>query len=370
MRKLKTMRSVVVAFLAMALLSSCRPQSKQENKEQTFGAAPVKVFKIAKKRISEKLFYTGTIEAWQKVNIMPDVGGKISRITVNEGDRVSKGQVLAEMDTQAIDLQLKQAEAALAVTQANFNNAKTNLERMERLYKEKAVSEQQYEQVRLGYDSAQAQLDQAQAAANLARHSRNVSIMEAPFSGIIASKNADVGDVINPMMGSLSPASGVLTLVDFSRIKIRVEVSGNDINRIQKGQEAILRVPTLPGQEFRGKVYVVNLAADPLTKKFGVEVAMDNPDLVLRSGTFGEIILEVRTHEDALVVPQKAILENKYVFLAQGGKAVRREITLGLQNTFMVEVLSGLAEGDIVIVEGNFGLEEGTEIEITGEVQP
>ena len=373
MEKTKRRRTILLIFLALGILSSCKPKPKPEAKgqEQTFGAAPVKVFKAVRMNISEKLFYTGTIEAWQKINLTPDVGGKIARILVNEGDRVSKGQVLAELDAEAITLQLKQAEAAMAVAQASFNNAQTNLERMERLSKEKAVSDQQYEQVKLGYDSAKAQLEQAQAAVNLAQHSLDVSIRKAPFSGVIASRNAEVGDVINPMMGGFSPGSagGVLTLVDFSRVKIKVDISGADISRIQKGQAATLRVPTIPGQKFNGVVQVVNLAADPLTKKFGIEVSADNPDQVLRPGTFGEIIIEVHSHDNALVVPQKAVLENKYIFIAQDGKAARKEITLGLQNTTMIEILSGIAEGDLVIAEGNFGLEDGAPIEVTGEVQ-
>lgn len=369
----KILRTILVSSLAFAALSSCKPPQKPGNKEaaQTFGAAPVKVFRAVRTRISEKLFYTSTIEAWQKINLTPDVGGKIARILVNEGDRVGKGQVLAELDIEAITLQLRQAEAALAVAQASFNNAKTNLERMERLIKEKAVSDQQYEQVKLSYDSAKAQLEQAHAAVNLAQHSLDVAILRAPFSGVIASKNAEVGDVINPMMGGFSPGSagGVLTLVDFSRVKIRVDVSGADIGRIHKGQPAILRVPTLPGREFNGTVQVVNLAADPQTKKFGIEISADNPDQTLRPGTFGEVIIEVQSHENALAVPQKAVLENSYVFITQDGKAAKKEIALGLQNTTMVEVSSGIAEGDLVIVEGNFGLEDGAPVEVTGEVK-
>ncbi len=367
----KSFRMLLILGFAFGLMWSCRPPQNAEKAAPSSGAAPVKVFKVVKRRISEKLFYTGTIEAWQRINITPDVGGKIDRIQVNEGDRVAKGQVLAELDTRAIRLQLEQSEAALAVAQANFNNARTNWERMERLYKEKAVSEQQYEQVKLGYDSASAQLNQAQAAVNLAKHSLDVSIMKAPFGGVIASKNAEVGDVINPMMGGFSPGSGggVLTLVDFSRIKIRVEVSGTDILLIRKGQEAFLRVPTIAGREFRGTVRVVNLAADPQTKKFGVEVAVDNPDLALRPGTFGEIVFEVQTRENAMVVPQKAILENTHLFVVQDGKAARRDISLGLQNSTLVEIVSGVEVGEQVIAEGNFGLEDGAPIEITGEVQ-
>jgi RND family efflux transporter MFP subunit len=365
----KIFRTTIAGLLIAGLLASCRPKNKEEAAAPSSGAAPVKVFKVVKQRISEKLFYTGTIEAWQKITITPDVGGRIARIYVNEGDRVSKGQLLAEMDVESITLQLQQAEAALGVAKASFNNAQTNWERMERLFKEKAVSDQQYEQVRLARDAARAQMEQAQAAVNMAGHTLNVSIMRAPFVGIIASKNAEVGDVINPMMGGFSTASGVLTLVDFSRVKVRVDLSGNDIRLVRKGQTAIVKTPSIPGREFSGTIQVVNLAADPQTKKFGVEVSVDNPDLALRPGTFGEITLEVETHENALVVPQKAILENKYVFIAQDGKAIKKEVTLGLQNTTLVEITGGLAEGALVIAEGNFGLEEGTPLEITGEVQ-
>jgi RND family efflux transporter MFP subunit len=362
---------LIAAAGLIALAPGCRKAAKEGPAAAVaVGAAPVKVFKVARHRISEKLSYTGTIEARQKINIMPDVGGKIAKICVDEGDRVAKGQLLAEMDTEAITLQLKQAEAAQAVAQASLANARTNLARMDRLSKEKAVSDQQHEQVKLAYDAAAAQLAQAEAAVNLAKHTLDVSIMKAPFDGIIASKNAEAGDVINPMMGSISAASGVLTLVDFSRVKIAVDVSGTDIQRIRKGQAARLESPTLPGRTFEGTVQVVNLAADPQTKKFGIELAVDNADLALRPGTFGEVIIEVSTHENALAIPQKSILDNRYVFIASGGKALKREVSLGLQNTTLVEVTSGIAEGDLVIAEGNFGLEDGAPVEVTGEVQP
>jgi RND family efflux transporter MFP subunit len=363
--------SLIAAAGMLAAGPACQQAAKPtEAKASAAGATPVKVFKVPRHRISEKLFYTGTIEARQKINIMPDVGGKIAKIYVNEGDRVAKGQLLAEMDTEAMGLQLKQAEAAQAVAEANHANAKTNLERMDRLAKEDAVSAQQHEQVKLAFDAAIAQLAQAQAAVNLAKHSLDVSIMRAPFAGVIAAKNAEVGDVINPMMGSFSATSGVVTLVDFSQVKIAVEISGTDIQRIQKGQAALLESPTFPGQTFKGTVNVVNLAADSLTKKFGIELAVDNPALVLRPGTFGQVIIEVSTHEGALVIPQKSVLDNKYVFLVQGGKAVKREIMLGLQNTTLVEVTSGVTEGDTIVAEGNFGLEDGAAVEVTGEVQP
>ena len=365
---------IAVAVFAAALLAGAvacgKPAGTAAGQDETFGAAPVKVFKVRRERITEKISYTGTLEALTKVNITPEVGGKITRIHVQAGDRVAKGQLLAELETSSIRLQLKQAEAGVAVAEASYADALRNKERMDRLIKENAVSEMQREKIQLAFDAAAAQLEQARAGLDLAQHALDVSLMTAPFAGVIASKNAEVGDVINPMMGGFGAggAGGVLTLMDYSRIKVVVAVSSQDIARVRKGQEAVLRVASLPGREFRGEVRAVNLTADPLNKKFGVEVVIDNPDAALRPGTFGDLAFEVQSHEGALVVPQIAVLENAYVFVVEGGKAVRKNVALGIQNTTMVEVLDGLAAGADVVVEGNFGLEEGAAVQVLEEV--
>jgi RND family efflux transporter MFP subunit len=374
MNQPNTRKTLILAALAAAALFAgvaCKKTaSNAAPAAEAFGAAPVRVFKVLRARITEKITYTGTIEAWNKINITPEVGGKIALIHVQAGDRVAKGQVLAELETDSIRLQLKQAEAGVAVAEASHADALRNKERMDRLIKESAVSEQQREKVQLVYDSAVAQLEQAQAGLNLARHALDVSIMRAPFSGVIASKNAEVGDVINPMMGGFGGgAGGVLTLMDYSKVKLVVAVSSEDIGRIGKGQEAVLRVGSFPGRDFRGSVNVVNLTADPLNKKFGVEVVIANGDGALRPGTFGDLVFEVQSHENALVVPQTAVLENAYVFVVDGGKAVKKTVALGIQNTTMVEILGGLAEGDAVVVEGNFGLEEGSAVQVLEEVK-
>jgi RND family efflux transporter MFP subunit len=365
MNKRQMIKVCVVWLLFLSFLTCRQPGGEEGPTEEKFGAAPVKVFKVQRQKISERLFYTGVIEAFDKINVTPDIGGKIAKIHVEEGDVVQKGQLLAELDTRAVRLQLEQAEAALAVAEANYNDAQKNMERMERLKKEDAASDQQYEKVKLAYDAADAHLKQARAAVNLARYNLDVSLMKAPFSGVVASKNAEVGEVINPMMGGFSPTSGVLTLMDFSRVKIEIDATQQDVARIKRGQPAELRVTALPDRIFQGRVSIVNITADPLSKKFKVEIIIDNPDLSLRPNTFGEVSLEVSTHENALVIPQKAVLENKYVFRVKDDNTVERvDLSLGLQNSDRIEVINRLKEGDLVVVEGNFGLEDGMQIEI------
>jgi RND family efflux transporter MFP subunit len=361
---------MILTLSLAALLAACKkPQAQTASAPEEFGAAPVKVQAVARRRLAETVRSTGLIEAVQKITLTPDQGGKIARIYVSEGDRVAKGQVLAEIDTEAIRLQLKQAEAGQAVAEAAHKDALRNKERMDRLLKESAVSEQQYEQVRLGLEAAQAQLEQARAAVNMARHALDVSIMKAPFGGVIASKNAEVGDVVNPMMGGFGASSGVLTLVDFSKVKIAIEVDQNVVLRVRKGQPAELRVSSYPGRVFAGAVTIANVAADPLSKLFGVEVTVENADLALRPGTFGEISIEVESRDAALVVPQKAVVDQSFLFVARDGKAVKRAVQIGLQTPDAVEVLSGVEEGEAVIIEGNYSLEDGAPVQVNGEVR-
>ena len=354
-----------MVFAALFVLSCQPPASQEDALEESLGAAPVKVFKVTRQRISETLFYTGQIEAWKKMSINPDMAGKIAAIHVEEGDRVQEGQLLAELDTRAVRLQLDQAKAGVAVAEANYNDAKRNMDRMDRLGLENAVSEQQVEKINLAFEAAEAQLQQANAALNLASYQLEVSLMKAPFNGIVAAKSAEVGDMINPMMGG----PGVLTLVDFYRVKIVIDVSHQDIVRITKGQPALLKVSAFPDEIFDGQVSVVNLAADNMTKKFRVEIQVKNPDLVLRPNTFGKVTFEVEIHENVFVVPQIAVVDNKFVFVANGDKAERRDVVLGIQNAEMVEIVSGLVEGDLVIVEGNYSMDDGTEIEIKEVIQ-
>lgn len=361
---------LIIGLVLLAFISCQKPTEKKTTEAgDELKPAPVKVYKVKRQKISEKLVYTATLEAWKKQAITPDIAGKVARIYVSEGEKVKKGQLLAELDTESIRLQLKQAEAALALAKANYEDARRNLERMERLFKEKAVSDQQYEKVRLAFEAAQAQKDQAEAAVNLAKHSLEVSIMRAPFDGVIASKNLEEGDVINPMMGGFSPSSSVLTLVDYSKIKVRFDVSPTDALRIAKSQKVYLESFALPGQQFEGEITVVNTSADPQTKKFRVEAVVNNPELALKPGTFGRVILEVSTKENSLAVPQRAILENSYVLVVKGNKAVKKTVTTGLKNTDLIEITSGLNEGDLVIVEGNFGLADDSPVEVTGEVE-
>ncbi len=360
----RTLVNLMVLGLAIAVCGACgtgKGKKAAAGTDEITAKSPVKAVRLQPTRIAEKLNYTGTLEAFQEMNISTEISGKIAAIHVEEGQRVAKGQVLAELDTESARLQLRQAEAALAAAEANAKDALKNKERMDRLIKENAVSQTQQEKVQLAHEAAAAQLDQAKAAVALARHALDLSIMKAPFSGIIAAKNAEVGDVVNSMM---SPGQGILKLVDYSRIKIAVGMTQADVVRVAKGDQVYVRTDAYPGRDFPGRVSAVNLSADASSGKFRVEAVFDNPGLELRAGTFAEVVFEVGAHSGVLGVPQKAIVEGGSVFVTDGSKAWKRKVTTGIQNSEIVEITGGLKEGELVIYEGAIGLEDGSPVEI------
>ncbi|MGQ9618948.1 MAG: efflux RND transporter periplasmic adaptor subunit [Candidatus Aminicenantia bacterium] len=358
---------LLIATFAFFLIS-CKSDSKkisEKGDSLTEASFPVSIARVEKRTISKILSFTGNIEPLEKATIVPDISGKLWKIYVDVGQKVSKGQILAELDHRHIDLQLEQAKAGFEVARANLKDAETNYQRMEKLYRENAISSQQFEKVKLAYEAARSQFQQAQAALNLAKYQQEVSIMKAPFDGMVVERLAEEGDVVNPMMGGLGSRGGVLVVMNFSKVKVDLDVSERDVLSIKKGQVAYLEVPPIPEKRFKGTVTIVNLVADPATKTFKVRTKFENPDLLLKPGTFGKVTIEIETKKDALAIKKEGLVESA-VFVVESGKAFKRIVKTGIFNSTHVEIVEGLKEGEIYVLEGNLGLKDGASVKITG----
>ncbi|RKY79909.1 hypothetical protein DRQ07_05940 [candidate division KSB1 bacterium] len=176
----------LVIILILSTVAGCSNSKKDNNIKGK--VVPVEILVADKGEIEQRFEFTGTIDTWKKLNLLPDVGGKISKIYVNIGDRVNKGDVLAELDQITFKLRLEQAEAGAAVANAAFASAERNYKRALKLKQEGSMSIQQFEQIETGYESAKAQLKSATAALDLAKWQIDVSIIKAPFSGVITAR--------------------------------------------------------------------------------------------------------------------------------------------------------------------------------------
>ena len=359
------MRRLVLFFLLLILviLTGC---SNNNNKKNSLEKKPilVKVEKVKMGIFIKTLSYKGTVSPWKRANIVPDVSGRIGKIYKKQGDVVKKGELLAELDTTTLKLQLEQATAALGVAKASYKDALVNYRRLKKLHEKDAISQMQYEKAQLNLEAADTQKKSAEANLNVIKHTLDNSYMKAPFDGIITTKYLEEGDMINPMMGMVP---GVLALMDLSKVKIILNVPSEDIEKIQVGQSCKIQVSSLTGEIFFGTVYSKNFAADPVSKTFQVEVVLKNPGIKIKAGVFAEVSVEILRKENTVLIPVSALTGESYVVLYDNGKAAKKEVKVGDRNENECEILNGLSGGELLVVEGNYDLKEGSPIVLEGE---
>ncbi len=358
------MKKILIALLVLVFtLSFCSKKSEETNLQQK--SLLVKA-ELPQKGILAKYFdYKGTVSAWKTANIAPDASGRVGRILKKQGDKVGQGELLATLDMTSLELQQKQARAAVAVANAAYQNAKLNEDRMKKMLENKAISQMQYENTKLALDSADTQLKSAKANLDLVDYTAKNALMKAPFAGIIAAKNMEEGDMINPMMGA---GQNILTLMDLSKVKITVDAPAEEIEKIKIGQKCLVTISSRPGETFNGEVYSKNLAADPLSKTFKVEIKIDNPEMKIKAGVYADISIEYIRKENVYLLPLTSLLAgDKEVMVNESGVAHKRAVTVGLKNGTRFEVLAGVNPTDLVLTEGNYDLKEGTAIIMAGD---
>ncbi|MFO7705105.1 MAG: efflux RND transporter periplasmic adaptor subunit [Halopseudomonas sp.] len=361
------MKKISIALLLVIVMALSFCGRKKETADLQQLPLQVKVQVPQKGTLAKYFNYKGTVSAWKTANIVPEASGRIGRILKKQGDKVREGELLATLDMTSLELQQKQARAVVAVAETAFQNAKLNAERMKMMLENKAISSMQYENAKLAFDAADTQLKSARANLDLVDYTVRKSNMRAPFAGIIAAKNMEEGDMINPMMGM---GQSILTLMDLSKVKVAVDVPAEEIEKIQIGQMCRVTISSRPGETFAGEVYSKNLAADPLSKTFKVEVRIDNPEMKVKAGVYADIAIEYLRHDNVLILPLSALLAGeKEVMVNENGVARKRAVTVGERNGTRFEVLSGVGPADQVLVEGNYDLKEGTAIVLIGEKQ-
>ncbi|WP_281541999.1 efflux RND transporter periplasmic adaptor subunit [Maribacter aestuarii] len=295
----------------------------------------------------------GDVKTKQNVLIYPEMAGTLERVYVKEGERVSKGQLLASIDDGGMGSQLAQLKTQAAL-------AKTTFERQKRLWDQKIGSEIQYLQAKSNYEATESAVRQAQSQLGK-------STIRAPFSGIIDNVIKDQGTVVAP-----GPGSEIFRIVNLSDMYIEVEVPENYLSSVKEGKEAIVYFPVL-GDTVTSKIRQTGNFINPSNRAFTVEVAVPNKNGNIKPNLTAKVSLNDYTSENAILVPQSIISENadgqQYLYVAKNieddkALASRQIITTGRTQGNMVEILSGVSEGDVLIKEGARSVKEGQNVKI------
>ena len=336
---MKTRIKLLSMILLFVFVGCGKNKTDDDNIQSSVPTAGLRVRAVPAKitKIQQTLHYSGIIKGYREVAIAPGMSSWITKILVKEGDNVRKGQVLAKLSPE----QFNQAKA-------QYTAAKENYERMKKLFSQGSISKQQFDQVEAAYKAAKAGFELA---------SKNTEL-RAPFNGMVASVNVEAGAFYNSMM----ERSGILTVVQLSKVKIEISVSDRDISSVKLNQKALVRCDAFPDTVFVGYVESADKIADPFSGTYKVTVVVPNKDKKLRSGMFANVDIVVAESDSAIVIPQSAVVSDTLVYITDGSKAKARKVSLGIQNDSFAQVVEGIKPGELVIAEGTLGLFDGAPI--------
>ncbi len=352
--------SRIAPVMILLLAIACRGAAPAKGPQKAGGVA-VRTAPVTIRDVVYEIRALGSLEAPERVQVVAEVEGAVSEVLFNEGLHASPKTVLARIDPERFRLAAEQAEAVLRQAESDSDRAKADLARREALAKEELLSVEELNRVRAETGRLRAVAEAARAARDIALQNRTRSEVRAPGGGVIDTRTVDTGQYVR--MGTV-----LATLVDTSRLRLRCKVSDAESMRAAVGQDVSFRIAALGSRDFPARIYHVGSVADPATRQVEVLAWAPNPGL-LRPGFFAEVHLAAESHKGATVVPESAVLATDAGFVAyvvEKGKASLRKVEIGLRTgDGSVEILSGLASGDTVIVEGSDRLADGVPV-VTG----
>lgn len=348
--------------LAASLLAACSPDKPIAVEEKL---RPVRTFTVQTPVLGEQRQFPGVIDAAQKAVLSFRVGGKLNALSVGEGDFVTASQVLATLDPTDLKIQL-------ADRQASFDRAKSDFTRAEQLVKAGHVSRSDYDKLKATLSTAKAQLELAQ---------QNVihAVLKAPFNGVVAKRYVENFEEI-------SPQQTIFLLQDTSSLLVTIDVPESIMINTQRGEEPYelyAKFTAIPDEQFPLKIKEVSTLADDITQTYSVSFSMPAPkDHTILPGMSTVVYAEAKPEQQAALtgrfyLPGHAVLEDtqgNYVMLVQAieqgvGQVERRTVTVGVPTVQGIEILSGVSQGDQVVIAGMSKLSHGQRVRLN-EAQP
>lgn len=347
----RTIITILIVVAAIAGIIYILNRNKAKNEAETAEAAvvnatvAVRVDTARNQRIDLRYVANGTFQPKTEVTVSAETAGRVVQVLVREGARVSAGQTLAVVQGDKLNV-------SVATAEANYNSAKADLERFESAFKTGGVTKQQVDQMRLQYETAKNNL----AAARL--NAGDITI-KTSVAGIVNSRMIEPGTYVNP-------GTPAFEIVDVSLLKLRVNVDEKNVAALNVGQAVDVEASVFPGKRYEGKITFIAPKSDG-SLNFPVDIEVVNTKGELLAGMYGTAYFGEGNSEDILVIPRRAFvgsISDRKVFVVRDGKASETAVEPGRSFGDLVEVLSGIQEGDQVIVSGHINVFDQTPITI------
>lgn len=299
----------------------------------------------------------GNVRANQQATLYAKVPGYLRTVSVDKGDPVKAGDLLAEIELPERVAELKRGEAEARV-------AEIELRRLTEAQKKAPdlVLPQAIDKARGALDTAHASIEAAQSLLGFAK-------ISAPFTGVITMRYIDSGAFVPAATAGSSPQNAALfTLMDFGTVRVQIGVPEMEVPLVRPGQPVKIAIEELPGRAIEGKVSRIAYALDEATRTMLVETDLPNGDQKLRPGMYAMVKIGVEQHTEVLLMPAEALVMEKtaaFVYKLADGKARKTPVTIGFNDGTSVELLKGVEPGDRLILAGKLPLADGLLVQIT-----
>lgn len=342
---LRNITASVLIIISVAALTGCGGSTSNAEEEAAVALIPVNVTRAISGDIDAAYGSTAVLEAAEEALVLARQTGVIVSLNVEEGDYVTAGQVLAQMETEQLELRLTEADAQL-------KQLANELQRNKKLYAKNLVSSETYERVKFQYDAQKAQTD-------LARLNLDYATITAPISGVIANRYIKVGNMLRPNQQAFH-------ITDMSTLHAVIHLPESEKAELKTGQTAYVSVSSSE-RPYTATIDRISPVVDSDTGTIRVTVAIRGHDSGLRPGMFSRIGVIYDTHEDTVLVPKSALItqDNEYfVFTAREGKASKIMVETGFSDSDNIEILEGVTVDDLVVTMGQRNLKDQADIEI------
>lgn len=362
-------RRASVGILVLLALVGCSKPNPQGG-----GKPPARTYRVTtvtaeSRPLTYLVHATGTLEALEVVTVPARVEGVVEQLEFDEGREVTPANVLCVIDGEKYRLERDQAAAQADGARASVEEAEATLKRRRELRQRDSsfVSEEELSSLEAAVKRARAARDEAQAKLAMAEKRVRDSEVRPPIAGAVQMKHVAVGQYVKV-------GEKIATLVDARRLRLRFRVGEKESVHIQPESKITFETAPFPGREFPAKLVHVRTEADPITRMVEVLADVEDPPPGLKPGFFANVRIEIGRTERAVVVPEEAILptdQGFVVFLADGPKARAATVTLGLHTEDGgIEILTGLVEGQTIVLTGARMLQDGVPIEVVAPAAP
>lgn len=356
-------------FLSTACLAGCGGKSAPDDAAGGEGAAnavaEVTVTKVVRADIRDTVAISGSVAGLpnQDVKVSSLVSGRVSELSVAEGDMVHAGQVLAKIDSHSYHDQLLQAEAAKQQAEAALENAQLSAKRNADLFQRGIAARKDMEDARMQESVTTAALRQAEAVLSIAKLQLDRTEIRSPLNGRVAKRFVSVGEQVDG-----TAAQPIVEVANLQEVELLGNLPAIYLAKLNRGESLEIESDAFTGRKFAGKVIAISPAVDPLTGQGVVRVRIANSEGLLRLGMFLTTQVAVEDHKNALTIPAEALYRDEkgdpQVYVVEGEKATAADVKVGIQGKERVEILEGVKEGDTVIRTGGYGLPDTAKVHV------